>query len=135
MVIFLKLIFVCFALYFFLAVLVFKINPGERWVLETGRTYEIFIEVFDKSSNKIHLSDVSVNIYWHLGLLEFQRNYYTAAHTLSFNSFVLRFFFCSLSCVFLMQLFLDMGVNFSHKVFFKDTSDLLTECPDRTHLP
>ncbi|XP_060793096.1 nuclear pore membrane glycoprotein 210 [Neoarius graeffei] len=39
------------------AYLVFKINPGERWVLETGRTYEIFIEVFDKSSNKIHLSD------------------------------------------------------------------------------
>ncbi|KAK3547680.1 hypothetical protein QTP86_026925 [Hemibagrus guttatus] len=37
--------------------LVFKINPGERWVLETGRTYEIFIEVFDKSSNKIYLSD------------------------------------------------------------------------------
>ncbi|XP_066553883.1 nuclear pore membrane glycoprotein 210 [Amia ocellicauda] len=35
----------------------FKIQPGDRWVLETGRMYEILIEVFDKSSNKIHLSD------------------------------------------------------------------------------
>nr|XP_015203546.1 PREDICTED: nuclear pore membrane glycoprotein 210 [Lepisosteus oculatus] len=35
----------------------FKIHPGDRWVLETGRTYEILIEVFDKSSNKVHLSD------------------------------------------------------------------------------
>uniref|UniRef100_A0AAR2K2T3 BIG2 domain-containing protein n=1 Tax=Pygocentrus nattereri TaxID=42514 RepID=A0AAR2K2T3_PYGNA len=37
--------------------LVFKINPGDHWILETKRIYEIFIEVFDKSSNKIHLSD------------------------------------------------------------------------------
>ncbi|XP_053337877.1 nuclear pore membrane glycoprotein 210 [Clarias gariepinus] len=37
--------------------LMFKIKPGEHWVLETGRTYEISIEVFDKSSNKIYLSD------------------------------------------------------------------------------
>ncbi|XP_076874918.1 nuclear pore membrane glycoprotein 210 [Brachyhypopomus gauderio] len=37
--------------------LVFKIQPGDRWVLETKRIYELFIEVFDKSSNKIHLSD------------------------------------------------------------------------------
>ncbi|KAA0706727.1 Nuclear pore membrane glycoprotein 210 [Triplophysa tibetana] len=37
--------------------LAFKIQPEERWVLETGRTYEIFIEVFDKSGHKIHLSD------------------------------------------------------------------------------
>uniref|UniRef100_A0A8C7WMJ7 Nucleoporin 210 n=1 Tax=Oryzias sinensis TaxID=183150 RepID=A0A8C7WMJ7_9TELE len=27
------------------------------WVLETGRKYDIFIEVFDKSGNKIYLSD------------------------------------------------------------------------------
>uniref|UniRef100_A0AAY5EBC3 BIG2 domain-containing protein n=1 Tax=Electrophorus electricus TaxID=8005 RepID=A0AAY5EBC3_ELEEL len=39
--------------------LLFKIQPGERWVLETQRIYEIFTEVFDKSSNRIHLSDVS----------------------------------------------------------------------------
>ncbi|XP_056588435.1 nuclear pore membrane glycoprotein 210 [Triplophysa dalaica] len=37
--------------------LAFKIQPEERWVLETERTYEIFIEVFDKSGHKIHLSD------------------------------------------------------------------------------
>ncbi|XP_041954056.1 nuclear pore membrane glycoprotein 210 [Alosa sapidissima] len=35
----------------------FKISPGDVWVLETGRVYEIFIEVFDKSSNKVYLSD------------------------------------------------------------------------------
>lgn len=39
----------------------FKIYPGESWVLETGREYDIFIEVFDKSGNKIFLSDVSEN--------------------------------------------------------------------------
>lgn len=37
--------------------LAFKIQPEDRWVLETQRTYEIFIEVFDKSGHKIHLSD------------------------------------------------------------------------------
>lgn len=37
----------------------FKIHPGDSWVLETGRKYDIFIEVFDKSGNKICLSDVS----------------------------------------------------------------------------
>ncbi|KAM3871773.1 nuclear pore membrane glycoprotein 210 [Diretmus argenteus] len=35
----------------------FKIHPGDSWVLETGRVYDIAIEVFDKSSNKIYLSD------------------------------------------------------------------------------
>lgn len=38
----------------------FKIHPGDSWVLETGRVYDILIEVFDKSGNKIYLSDVSV---------------------------------------------------------------------------
>ncbi|TKS77795.1 Nuclear pore membrane glycoprotein 210 [Collichthys lucidus] len=37
--------------------LAFKIRPGESWVLETGRVYDIQIEVFDKSGNKIYLSD------------------------------------------------------------------------------
>ncbi|XP_035513048.1 nuclear pore membrane glycoprotein 210 isoform X2 [Morone saxatilis] len=37
--------------------LAFKIRPGESWVLETGRVYDILIEVFDKSGNKIYLSD------------------------------------------------------------------------------
>uniref|UniRef100_A0A8C6Q1T9 Nucleoporin 210 n=1 Tax=Nothobranchius furzeri TaxID=105023 RepID=A0A8C6Q1T9_NOTFU len=39
------------------AYLGFKIHPGDSWVLETGRVYDIFIEVFDKSGNKIYLSD------------------------------------------------------------------------------
>ncbi|XP_032118199.1 nuclear pore membrane glycoprotein 210 isoform X1 [Sapajus apella] len=35
----------------------FTVHPGDRWVLETGRLYEITIEVFDKFSNKVYLSD------------------------------------------------------------------------------
>uniref|UniRef100_A0A663MKZ1 Nucleoporin 210 n=1 Tax=Athene cunicularia TaxID=194338 RepID=A0A663MKZ1_ATHCN len=35
----------------------FTVHPGDRWVLETGRLYEITIEVYDKSSNKVYLSD------------------------------------------------------------------------------
>uniref|UniRef100_UPI0037E7A905 nuclear pore membrane glycoprotein 210 n=1 Tax=Semicossyphus pulcher TaxID=241346 RepID=UPI0037E7A905 len=35
----------------------FKIHPGDSWVLETGRVYDILIEVFDKAGHKIHLSD------------------------------------------------------------------------------
>lgn len=40
----------------------FKIHPGDSWVLETGRVYDILIEVFDKSGNKIYLSDVSTHL-------------------------------------------------------------------------
>nr|XP_049609528.1 nuclear pore membrane glycoprotein 210 isoform X7 [Syngnathus scovelli] len=39
------------------AYLGFKIHPGDSWVLETGRDYDILIEVLDKSGNKIYLSD------------------------------------------------------------------------------
>ncbi|KAK2534436.1 Nup210 [Columba livia] len=35
----------------------FTIHPGDRWVLETGRLYEITIEVYDKANNKVYLSD------------------------------------------------------------------------------
>ncbi|ETE69030.1 Nuclear pore membrane glycoprotein, partial [Ophiophagus hannah] len=35
----------------------FSVHPGERWVLETERFYEITIEVYDKSSNKVYLSE------------------------------------------------------------------------------
>ncbi|CAL8275956.1 unnamed protein product, partial [Boreogadus saida] len=35
----------------------FKIHPGDSWVLETGRVYDIVVEVYDKSGNKIYLSD------------------------------------------------------------------------------
>ncbi|KFO60925.1 Nuclear pore membrane glycoprotein 210, partial [Corvus brachyrhynchos] len=39
------------------AYLGFTVHPGDRWVLETGRLYEITIDVYDKSSNKVYLSD------------------------------------------------------------------------------
>ncbi|KAM7132898.1 nuclear pore membrane glycoprotein 210 isoform 2-T2 [Molossus nigricans] len=35
----------------------FMVHPGDRWVLETGRLYEITIDVLDKSGNKVYLSD------------------------------------------------------------------------------
>ncbi|KAL4670393.1 hypothetical protein H8957_010543 [Semnopithecus entellus] len=35
----------------------FTVHPGDRWVLETGRLYEVTIEVFDKFSNRVYLSD------------------------------------------------------------------------------
>ncbi|XP_069766525.1 nuclear pore membrane glycoprotein 210-like isoform X2 [Narcine bancroftii] len=35
----------------------FFVLPGERWVLEVGRKYECTVEVYDKKSNKIYLSD------------------------------------------------------------------------------
>ncbi|XP_071407089.1 nuclear pore membrane glycoprotein 210 isoform X2 [Pithys albifrons albifrons] len=35
----------------------FSVHPGYRWVLETGRLYEITIHVYDESSNKVYLSD------------------------------------------------------------------------------
>uniref|UniRef100_A0A8C4M7Z0 Nucleoporin 210 n=1 Tax=Equus asinus asinus TaxID=83772 RepID=A0A8C4M7Z0_EQUAS len=40
----------------------FTVHPGDRWVLETGRLYEITIEVLDKSGNKVYLSDVSARL-------------------------------------------------------------------------
>ncbi|XP_078082042.1 nuclear pore membrane glycoprotein 210-like [Mustelus asterias] len=35
----------------------FSIFPGDRWFLEVGRKYEFTVEVYDKSSNKVYLSD------------------------------------------------------------------------------
>ncbi|XP_054990941.1 nuclear pore membrane glycoprotein 210 [Sorex araneus] len=35
----------------------FTVHPGDRWVLETGRLYEITVEVLDKAGNKVFLSD------------------------------------------------------------------------------
>lgn len=37
----------------------FAVQPGDRWVLEISRLYEITIEVLDQSGNKGYLSDVS----------------------------------------------------------------------------
>ncbi|XP_038668645.1 nuclear pore membrane glycoprotein 210 [Scyliorhinus canicula] len=35
----------------------FTVHPGDRWILETGKVYGITIEVYDKESNKLYLSD------------------------------------------------------------------------------
>ncbi|XP_040215305.1 nuclear pore membrane glycoprotein 210 [Rana temporaria] len=35
----------------------FTVHPGDQWVLETERYYEITIDIYDKSSNKVYLSD------------------------------------------------------------------------------
>ncbi|XP_078065799.1 nuclear pore membrane glycoprotein 210 [Mustelus asterias] len=35
----------------------FTVHPGDRWTLETGKVYGLTIEVYDKESNKLYLSD------------------------------------------------------------------------------
>ncbi|KAJ8333362.1 hypothetical protein SKAU_G00422580 [Synaphobranchus kaupii] len=35
----------------------FKIQPGDRWALQAEAVYDITIQVFDKSSNKVHLAN------------------------------------------------------------------------------
>lgn len=40
----------------------FTVHPGDRWVLETGRLYEITVDVLDKSGNKVYPSDVSARL-------------------------------------------------------------------------
>ncbi|EMP28214.1 hypothetical protein UY3_14690 [Chelonia mydas] len=35
----------------------FTVQPGDRWVLEVKRAYTITVEVYDKSSTKVYLSD------------------------------------------------------------------------------
>ncbi|KAJ8257931.1 hypothetical protein GJAV_G00191270 [Gymnothorax javanicus] len=35
----------------------FKIQPGDRWALQVDTVYDVTILVFDKSSNRVHLSD------------------------------------------------------------------------------
>uniref|UniRef100_A0A4W3IMQ7 Nucleoporin 210 like n=1 Tax=Callorhinchus milii TaxID=7868 RepID=A0A4W3IMQ7_CALMI len=46
------------------AFLGFSVLPGDRWVLEMERKYEITVEVYDKKSNKVYLSDVSYLVIW-----------------------------------------------------------------------
>lgn len=40
----------------------FTVQPGDRWSLEVGQVYVITVEVFDKSSAKVYVSDVS--LFW-----------------------------------------------------------------------
>uniref|UniRef100_A0A8C3YBQ8 Nucleoporin 210 like n=1 Tax=Catagonus wagneri TaxID=51154 RepID=A0A8C3YBQ8_9CETA len=35
----------------------FTVHPGDRWSLEVGQVYVITVEVFDKSSTKVYISD------------------------------------------------------------------------------
>jgi len=37
----------------------FSVQPGERWVLETGRDYEVTVEIYDWDSNRAFPADVS----------------------------------------------------------------------------
>lgn len=39
----------------------FTVQPGDRWSLEVGQVYVITVEVFDKSSTKVYISDVSLS--------------------------------------------------------------------------
>lgn len=38
----------------------FTVYPGGRWSLEVGQVYVITVDVFDKSSSRVHISDVSL---------------------------------------------------------------------------
>lgn len=38
----------------------FTVQPGDRWSLEVGQVYTITVEVFDKSSTRVYISDVSL---------------------------------------------------------------------------
>ncbi len=40
----------------------FVVLPGRKWVLESGRDYEILIEIYDKDSHKIYPSEVILTI-------------------------------------------------------------------------
>lgn len=46
-------------------ILAFVVLPHRKWVLETGRQYEILIELYDKDSHRIHPSDVRFHMYEH----------------------------------------------------------------------
>ncbi|XP_061114891.1 nuclear pore membrane glycoprotein 210 [Conger conger] len=35
----------------------FKIQPGDRWALQTDRVYEVTVLVFDQSGNRVHVDD------------------------------------------------------------------------------
>ncbi|MGH0191718.1 UNVERIFIED_CONTAM: hypothetical protein FKN15_071138 [Acipenser sinensis] len=39
-----------------------SVHPGEHWVLETGRHYEVTVQVYDITGNRIHMSDVSMSL-------------------------------------------------------------------------
>ena len=40
----------------------FVVLPHRKWVLESGREYDIYIEIYDTDSHKIYPSDVSSSL-------------------------------------------------------------------------
>lgn len=51
-----------FLMFLFLDLCVgFTVHPGDRWSLEVGQVYVITVEVFDKSSTRVYISDVSLS--------------------------------------------------------------------------
>lgn len=37
----------------------FAVHPGKLWILQTGKTYEMHVQVFDEENNRIRVDDVS----------------------------------------------------------------------------
>lgn len=40
----------------------FMVHPGGQWSFEVGQVYVITVDVFDKSSTRVHISDVSLSL-------------------------------------------------------------------------
>ena len=36
----------------------FAINPGKHWVLQSGKKYELHVQLFDDDDNKVLITDV-----------------------------------------------------------------------------
>nr|XP_060613914.1 nuclear pore membrane glycoprotein 210-like [Anolis sagrei ordinatus] len=45
----------------------FNVHPGNRWVLEVGRTYSVTVDVYDKSSMKVYPSENLRMTHWFPG--------------------------------------------------------------------
>ena len=37
----------------------FAVHPGKLWILQTGKMYEMHVQVFDEENNRIRVDDVS----------------------------------------------------------------------------
>ena len=82
----------------------FVVLPDRKWVLETGREYEVLIEVYDKNSHRLHPSDVSKvsikamfiteNITSHPGRPSVKNEYGAALSAAAFREMALSYFGC-----------------------------------------
>uniref|UniRef100_A0A2K6ERN5 Nucleoporin 210 like n=1 Tax=Propithecus coquereli TaxID=379532 RepID=A0A2K6ERN5_PROCO len=59
----------------------FTVQPGDRWSLEVGQVYVITVEVFDKSSTKVYISD-NLRISY-----DFQKDYFEEQLTTANGSY------------------------------------------------